>query len=548
MQLSFAAQVTLLKKLLLSAVVIAVLAVSVLASVEILSGHASGVATMGITDTTTNSAGKTISVLNKAQSGLVASDPLDGYATQQQLQANGSYWSYGGTANSSSYYSFYESADELNIGIVAPDSGEWSGFYAVTPPTYADLVHAVLTVSTGQVSGFYDTGLYMQSTNQLVNYLTCLAITTPGGTTWGVVHGYGPELQDVVIDPLWVDTAPNQPLTQDCTLVTNGQNDVAVYLDHQEVYTSNTAALGMPGPYNFFVEEESEYAGQILYGGYQDFYATLNDTVTVSDIPPGATTVALVNQTGQAYATAPVSGGSALLNVGNYTFPLTGYVQVYDSSSMSASSEVASTPVEQVYGGDVYTFGSAPPKSVSLAVTSQDTSGHDLDGYYITVTQGHSVVANGSTPWTFTGLSSASTYTITAYDYGSYVFDHWSDGSTSRTISVFLTKNTDLVAVYRNVDAPPPQGQSALSVQAVNSTGTPLTGLSVTIWQDGVLYGVSYTPASFYLNTGTTYLVAAAGYNGYTFANWQNGPTTAYYEVTPETQTMSLVAVYSDAG
>ncbi len=536
-----------MKKLLLSAVIIAVLGVSILASVELLSAHVPGTSTTSA-GASTGTGGKVVAAINKAQSGLVASDPLDSYATQEQLQANGSYWSYGGTANSSSYYSFYESADQLNIGIVAPDSGEWSGFYAVTPPTYADLVHAVLTVSTGQVSGFYDTGLYMQSTNQLVNYLTCLAITTPSGTTWGVVHGYGTQLQDVVIDPLWVDTASNQPLTEDCTLATNGQNYIAVYLDHQEVYSSNTTNLGMPGPYNFFVEEESEYAGQILYGGYQDFYATLNNTVSVTDIPSGATTVALVNQTGQVYATAPVSGGSSLLNVGEYTFPLTGYVQVYDSPSMSASSEVASTPLEQVYGGDVYTFGSAPPKTVSLSVTAEDTSGHDLDGYYVTVTQGRSMIANGSTPWTFTGLGSASTYTVTAYDYGSYVFDHWSDGSTSRTISVFLTKNTDLVAIYRNVDAPPPQGESTVSIQAVDSSGTSLTGLSVTVWQDGVLYGVSYTPASFYLDTGTTYLIAAAGYNGYTFSSWQNGPNTAYYEVTPETQTLSLVAVYSYTG
>ncbi len=538
-----------MKNLFFSVIVIVVLAVSVLASVEILSVHVPGASTTetGTTGTNTSTAGKTL-VLNKAQSGLVASDPLNGYATQQQLQANGSYWSYGGTANSSSYYSFYESADKLNIGIVAPDSGEWSGFYAVTPPTYADLVHAVLTVSTGEVSGYYDTGLYMQSTNELINYLTCLAITTPSGTTWGVVHGYGTQLQDVVIDPLWVDTASDQPLTEDCTLTTNGQNSIAVYLDHQEVYSSNTSSLGMPGPYNFFVEEESEYAGQILYGGYQDFYATLNNTIAVTDIPSSATTVALVNQTGQVYATAPVSHGSALLGVGEYTFPLAGYVKVYDSSSMSASSEVAATPLEQVYGGDVYTFGSAAPKTISLSVSAQDTSGHDLNGYYITVSQGHNTIQNGSTPYTFTGLDASTTYTITAYDYGSYVFDHWSDGSTSRTISVFLTKDTDLVAVYRSVDSPPPEGQSAVSVQATDSSGASLTGFSVTIWQDGVLYGVSYTPASFYLDTGTTYLMAAAGYNGYAFSNWQNGPDTAYYEITPETQTMSLVAVYNYTG
>ncbi len=71
-----------------------------------------------------------------------ASDPLNAYESQQQLQSNDSYWSFGGTANSSSLYQFYESANQLHIGIAASSTGEWSGFYAVTPATNASLVHA----------------------------------------------------------------------------------------------------------------------------------------------------------------------------------------------------------------------------------------------------------------------------------------------------------------------------------------------------------------------------------------------------------------------
>src|ERR1700687_1517557 len=88
--------------------------------------------------------------LVKVQSGLVASDPLNKFETQQQLQSNNSYWQYGGTAvQNSSYYTFFETANQLHIGVTASSSGAWTGYYAVTPPTNASLVHAILTTSNG---------------------------------------------------------------------------------------------------------------------------------------------------------------------------------------------------------------------------------------------------------------------------------------------------------------------------------------------------------------------------------------------------------------
>lgn len=552
MQLSFLAPFVHVKRALLAVIVIAILVVAVLAALVVFTngGSTSSSSSVGAASTasslsgTVSSSPSNVAVLNKVESGLIVYDPLNQYATQQQLEANGSYWSFGGTINSSAYYNFFENAQQLNIGIVAPNPGEWSGFYAVTPPTNAELVHAVLTASNGTIPGYYDTGLYMQATNQLVNYITCLAITTPNGTTWGVVHGQGTTLANVVITPLWVDTSPNQPLTRDCTLATNGQSYVRVYLDGVEVYSSNTTNLGMPGPYNFFVEEESEYAGHILYGGYQDFYAALNDTVTVDDIPSSGLSVALVNASGQVYQSAPVSKGTAAIEVGQYNFPLSGYVKVYSSATPSNSTVIASTPLEQVYGGDVYSFGTALPKTVSLTVSAQDTTGHDLNGFYITVTQGRTLAENGSTPWTFSKLNSSQTYTVTAYDYGSYVFDHWSTGSTSRVIDVSPTKSTNLVAIYRDVNSAPPTGTTEVTVSAVDSSGSPVTGLAVTIWQDGVLYAVSYTPANIDLTTGTTYLIAAAGYGNYTFSHWNTGSTNTYYQFTPQGATLSLVATY----
>ena len=137
------------------------------------------------------------------------------------------------------------------------------------------------------------------------------------------------------------------------------------------------------------------------------------------------------------------------------------------------------------------------------------------------------------------------------YDYGSFIFDHWSDGSTLRVRTLSLGRDTNLVAIYRDVNAPPPSGKTAVTVSAVDSNGTTLTGLSISVWQDGVLEGISYAPATFDLTTGSSYIIIASDYGGYTFSHWASGGVTIaddYYGITPSGQSDSLTAVYNDTG
>ena len=102
-----------MKKKILVAVLVAIIAISGAASIALATG---------VVSISSSGSGSSPS-LNKAQTGLVASDPLNAYESQQQLQSNDSYWSFGGTANSSSLYQFYESANQLHIGIAASSTG-----------------------------------------------------------------------------------------------------------------------------------------------------------------------------------------------------------------------------------------------------------------------------------------------------------------------------------------------------------------------------------------------------------------------------------------
>jgi hypothetical protein len=332
-------------------------------------------------------------------------------------------------------------------------------------------------------------------------------------------------------------------------MVTNGGTTLSVYLDHVLVYHAGDLSLGMPGPYNFYVEEETQVSNNILYGNYQDFYATQGDTVTVTGLPSNAQSVDLIGTSGNVYTSANVSSGVAVLNVGNYTFPLQAYIDSYSTSSGHLNTTlVASTPEPQsIYGGDEYGYGTASHPTVTLNLQAEDLSGHDLSGLAVVLAQNHQALDSEYFPYQFT-LNNSQTYTVTAYDYGSYTFDHWSDGSTSRVLSISTSGDVALTAYYRNVNSPPPPGKSIISISAVDSAGNPITGMTATLWLNGVLVGLTYTPSSFEANTGTIYYVAASNFGGYTFSHWSNGYTRSFYPIPVGSSPTSLVAVYTADG
>ena len=292
--------------------------------------------------------------INKIQCGLYASDPLNNVImTQQQLQANQRYWIYGGDAPAeNATYGYYEDSQGLHIGVQAPANGTYAGYYAVTPNTNAELFHAVLTSPVSTVPyGDFQNGLYVQTSQAPVNYVTCVAITNNQATVWAIVHTYGSPDGSLAFQTLWSDPSANQPLTRDCTIITNGHNYLKVYLDNILVYYSNTLALGMPAPFNAFLEPQSSYNGQELFGTYNDFYSVLSENAKIMNNPSNAATAEIVDSSGNILSSAPVLLGNATLEMGQFDLPQQANIKVLDSNN----NILASTPViETVYGGDVY--------------------------------------------------------------------------------------------------------------------------------------------------------------------------------------------------
>jgi fibronectin type 3 domain-containing protein len=297
------------------------------------------------------------------QSGLVASDSLTNETkTQQELQANPGYWTYYGSAPAETPpapYNFNRDAQGLHIGVQASSPGKWAGFFAESPNHNAYLWNSLTTNPVRTIPNqYYENGMYVQTANGKINYVTCSTLTNNQATVWTIVSTTGNTNQATTFKVLWMDNSSNQPLTRDCTIITNGNNYLKVYLDGVKVYENRNLKLQMPAPFNAFLEPETSYAS-MLTGTFQNYYVTTDENIKVNSLPSNAARVDVDDSSGKVLATSQISSGTATLNVGMYHFPLAAAINVYDSSNALIVSSSQS-----IYGGDVYSFsgssGSTP--------------------------------------------------------------------------------------------------------------------------------------------------------------------------------------------
>ncbi len=431
--------------------------------------------------------------ITKTKSGLVASDPLDNQTeTKQQVLSDTRYWNYYGTAVSekNTAYDIYKDSQGLHIGEPGPDptqfgDGSYSGYYAVSPSTTALLVHATLTATNQPVlHNDFQNQLEIMTTSGVVNYLDCAAITNSDGTYWTLVHGYGDAIEASNFDTLWVDTSPNQPLTRECTVITNGSNYLKLYVDGVMVYSSNTLSLGMPAPFDYYLQTMNSYYNQMRYGIFKDYYATTDEKILVTNNPSNAATVSLIDSSGTTLTSSAVTTGTATLDIGKYHFPLNATIQVSDSSG----NVIASNP-ESIYGGDTFSVSSGtvrgtatvpqPPTNLSATSTSSsqinlswtapsDNGGSAITGYQIERSPDGStwstIVSNtGSTSTTYsdTGLSPSTAYTYRV--------------SAINSVGVSSPSNTASATTSSSITTTVPQPPTGLAASATSSSAINLS-------------------------------------------------------------------------
>jgi len=386
--------------------------------------------------------------LTKVSSGLVASDPLNQQLTKSQLESS-NYWRFSGDAPAEGApYNFYEDSNGLHVGVQAANNSTFAGFFAVSPNTNFVLVHVQITTPSKTVpQGAFESGLYLQTSDGNINYVTCTSFTTSQGTVWEIVWATGNSSGATHYKTLW-SSGFGLPLTEDCTIITNGNNYLKVNLGGNQVYSSSSLKLQMPKPFQIYLEPETSYSGSELYATFLNYYLTSAETLTVSGLPSNAAKVELVNPSnGNVLASAQRRSGSASVEVGNFILPLSAQIEVLSSSNTVLSSTQGAV---SVYGGDSYSDnGGTGGGNVTLTIKTVSQSGSPIAGLsaYVTNSSGQ-VVSQGYSPLTYTGAITGQTYTSCVENYNNYTFLHWSNGSTNPCLTKTFTKSTTLVAVY----------------------------------------------------------------------------------------------------
>lgn len=290
--------------------------------------------------------------INQTQSGLVASDPLTATFSQSQL-AGSSFWFFGGDAVAQhAPYAFYEDSGGLHIGVQATANANYAGFYALHRAN-AMLAHATVTAPSSTVpSGYPNVGLYVQTGAANVDYVYCGPVTASYGTYWQVDLATGNPNQAFQFQVLYYDSSANQALTRDCTIVTNGSNYLAVYLDRAKVYQASNLNLQFQQPFQFFLETQTSYAGAMFTGTFGNFYLTSSDSITVTGMPSGST-AQIVSPSGAVLESAPESSGTATLAIGQFSMPLVANIKVTSLLGVSVAS--TKSPIS-IWGGDSYSL------------------------------------------------------------------------------------------------------------------------------------------------------------------------------------------------
>jgi hypothetical protein len=191
-------------------------------------------------------------------------------------------------------------------------------------------------------------------------------------------------------------------------------------------------------------------------------------------------------------------------------------------------------------------IGTTLSRTSQLIVNTVTMNGSTIKGYFNVFYGSGQRVANGFTPATFT-LNDGENYTLQLQNYGSYVFDHWADtGSLNQTRIISISQNTAITAVYRNIFSPPPANHSEILVTTEFANGSLITGLYITIFQNGSQIQSGFSTYSFIVDNNEAYQINVADYGNYTFSHWSDGSTDRLASVTTGNDTTSdLVVVYT---
>ncbi|MGI0088645.1 MAG: fibronectin type III domain-containing protein [Nitrosotalea sp.] len=186
----------------------------------------------------------------------------------------------------------------------------------------------------------------------------------------------------------------------------------------------------------------------------------------------------------------------------------------------------------------------APGSPTGLAATAVSSSQINLSwtapanngGSAIT---GYKIERSNDTGTTWSTIQSNTGTTATTYS------DTGLTPSTAYTYRVSAINPVGTSPPSSTASAKTSSTQVSISVNSADLLGNPITGVwTILRYTNGTTVVQGFTPASFKVMSGTTYVAHVGNYQNDVFNHWSNGNTTSYYTITP-TQNVTLTAYYS---
>jgi hypothetical protein len=122
-----------------------------------------------------------------------------------------------------------------------------------------------------------------------------------------------------------------------------------------------------------------------------------------------------------------------------------------------------------------------------------------------------------------------------------------SSTSHSTTSSSTTTTSTSTTKTTTTTTSSSPNSISFLTVDSVDLSGNPISGLWTTWNQGSKVLDTGYTPMAFKGTNGETYTATVANYKNYVFCHWSDGATGSARTVTLKSG-QTITAVYSTTG
>ena len=169
------------------------------------------------------------------------------------------------------------------------------------------------------------------------------------------------------------------------------------------------------------------------------------------------------------------------------------------------------------------------PTLVHLTVQSVNAAGTPIAGVYTTITSANgSPVASGNTPLT-APVTKGVGYFVSVANYGSFVFEHWDDGSTGATQAVTAAGTTTLTATY----------MTAVQTTSTSTTSTSTASPSTTSITATATSSISPTtsPTTTTSTTSPTTSTTSSGTSTTSISTSTESPTTSTLSTTSASTT-----------